>query len=137
MKLFIILVCFVILLVSGCNSGGNGDGDNNAGSGGSGISGFWTGTGTYHLKNGSMTFTMNLNLNQSGTLVTGAYHIERPNRTMDGSISGTISGSNIQMTFNPHGNATGTVGGGVMNLNFFEDWGGGDGLNATISLGKQ
>jgi len=39
------------------------------------------------------------------------------------------------MTFSPHGSASGTVGGGVMNLTRFEDVGNGTGLTGTISLG--
>jgi hypothetical protein len=83
-----------------------------------------------------MTADVTMNLTATGAVLTGAYHIDRPNRVMDGSVSGTISGSSVTMTFSPHGSATGTVSGNVMTLQFFEDWGGGDGLNATFNLGK-
>lgn len=127
------IFCVIALgLIAGCD----GDGDGGGGGGGSGLSGAWQGTANYILQSGSMTGNVTMNLTQSGNVVTGTYHIDRPNRTMDGSISGTINSTNIILTLSPHGQATGTTGGGVMNLNFFEDWGGGKGLNATMSLGK-
>ena len=139
LKVSIISLClFVGCFLASCGGGGDGDGGDGAPSGN--LSGYWSGAGTYHTNdNGdpiSMPFTMNLNLTHSGTLVQGTYLVNRPvPGDMPGTISGTFDGTNINMTFNPHGRASGTVSGDVMNLTWVEEIG--VGATATISLGRQ
>jgi hypothetical protein len=141
-KISIIGFClFIGCFLVGCG-GGSGDGDGDGGGSSGNLSGHWAGTGTYHTDDDgdpiSMPFTMSINITHSGTLIQGTYLVNRPVRgDMPGTISGTFDGTNIDMTFNPHGRAWGTVSGGVMTLDWLEDFGGGVGPTATISLGKE
>jgi len=137
-RIVIAALCIMsVALLVGCD--GDGDG---GGGGGDSVSGTWSGTGSYHTGEFgeplSMEFTMELNLNHQGTLVQGTYVVTRPVRgTMSGTASGTASAGTINMTLSPHGSASGQYGGGVMNLTWFEDWGGGRGLTGAVSLGHQ
>ena len=115
-------------LTFGCDDGGGGGGGGTAD-----VRGTWNGTGVYEQGTRITSFT--LNLDQTGNAVTGTYDIQREGRHMAGTVSGSVSGGDIDMDLIPHGNAAGNVSGNVMNLNFFEPgFGGGPGRNAEVSL---
>lgn len=142
MKKMLPLAAFILLALAfaACSSSTGPDDDD--GPAPLDLSGTWSGTGTYHTGDHgeaiSMAFTMELTLAHSGTLVQGSYVVVRPVRgTMRGSVTGTFDGTNIQLTLSPHGRAWGTAAAGVMNLTWFEDFGGGRGLTGTVSLGRR
>jgi len=132
---FLPVVLFSVLL-AGCNSDTTNAGDPDADN----LSGAWYGAGFYDTDNNGnpfhMDFTMDLNLVHSGTLVQGSYKVVRPSRSMAGSIVGTFDGTNIQLTFSPHGSASGTVAGGVIRLNWIEGAESGWHLSGPVQLGR-
>ncbi len=96
-----------------------------------GVSGSWSGTGNYEHNNVPIT-AFNLNLSQDGNNVSGSYSIKRDARdTMSGSVSGSVSGGNIDMTMGSHGFADGSFSGDTMNLNWFESGFGGPGWTGS------
>ena len=135
-KVLITIFCVTVLaLIVGCDGDGDGGGSSSSGSSGN-ISGTWVGSGSTGNADHQMTINMTLNIQNTGAVITGNYNITRPNRTMTGTISGTLSGSNFNMTMGPHGWADGTVSGNTMTINWTEERGG-DPFFSTLGLVKQ
>lgn len=131
-KLSAMLFAIAVIGTIGCSDSGNG----NSNGGIADVRGTWNGTGNYVHNNVPVTqFT--LNLDQTGNAISGNYAIKRDARgLMTGSITGSVSGSDISLTMNPHGMADGTVSGDSMSLTWTEPgFGGGDWTgNKTASV---
>ena len=132
MRLLPILLLGVLL--AGCGSDSTGPGD-------TGLGGTWQGAGFYTVGDDGqplhMEFTMELDLEHSGTLVQGSYTVVRPVRgTMTGTIAGTFDGTTIKLTMSPHGRAWGAVAGGVMSLTWVEGDSNGIGITGSVTLGR-
>ena len=111
----------------GCGSGDGGDGD--------GVAGTWSGSGRYD--NGVSIDSFILELTQNGNAIGGTYSITRPVRgTMPGTVTGSISGNELDLTMTPHGWAEGTVDGNVMNLYWYESGLGGVGGGGDVILSR-
>lgn len=141
MKLMRMLpVLLLAVLLAGCSGDSTGAGDGEPD--GVDLSGAWYGAGFYHTGDHGepihMEFTMALNLVHAGTLVQGSYTVVRPVRgTMTGSIAGTFNGTDVQLTFSPHGRAWGTFSGGVMSLTWVEGDSYGIGITGAVQLGRR
>ncbi|MBN1269957.1 MAG: hypothetical protein JXB04_10230 [Kiritimatiellae bacterium] len=138
-KAWLVLLSLAVAMVMvGCDD----DDDDDDGGGGvpGSVAGAWSGTGNYVHNNVPIT-SFNLNLAQDGDNVSGSYSIKRDARdTMNGSVSGTASGGNIDLTMNPHGQADGTCSGNSMTLDWYESgFGGADWTgprNGTVNLSR-
>jgi hypothetical protein len=97
------------------------------------LTGTWTGSGQY--RQGTPIYSMMLYLTQTGNHLEGTYTVDRAGRSnMRGRISGYLEGAYIRMDYIPHGNASGTVSGNSMLLDWYESGFGGHGEYGTVSL---
>lgn len=115
-KLAALFFAVAVIGMIGCSDSGSSSGN----SGIADVRGTWNGTGNYVHNNVPVT-KFNVNLGQTGNAVSGNYVIDRePSSHMSGSISGSVSGSDISLTMHPHGYASGTVSGNSMSLTWTE-----------------